>query len=100
MRKYMPAAVICGCLLIGSLYPRLLLEHHVKLVDEFGKEMEIEDEDELLFIRRYQSIIKNVVYPDQEKVKEILDFNYGILETLPNLILEKSGFFRDETSEL
>ena len=43
MRKYMPAAVICGCLLIGSLYPRLLLEHHVKLVDEFGKEMEIED---------------------------------------------------------
>ena len=43
MRKYMPAAVICGCLLIGSLYPRLLLEHHVKLVDEFGKEMEIEE---------------------------------------------------------
>ena len=43
MRKYMPAAVICGCLLIGSLSPRLLLEHHVKLVDEFGKEMEIED---------------------------------------------------------
>ena len=41
MRKYMTAAVICGCLLIGSLYPRLLLEHHVKLVDEFGKEMEI-----------------------------------------------------------
>ena len=43
MRKYMTAAVICGCLLIGSLYPRLLLAHHVKLVDEFGKEMEIED---------------------------------------------------------
>ena len=43
MRKYMPAAVICGCLLIGSLYPRLLLEQHVKLVDEFGKEMEIEE---------------------------------------------------------
>lgn len=43
MRKYMTAAVICGCLLIGSLYPRLLLEHHVKLVDEFGKEMKIED---------------------------------------------------------
>lgn len=42
MRKYMTAAVICGCLLIGSLYPKLLLEHHVKLVDEFGKEMEIE----------------------------------------------------------
>ena len=43
MRKYMTAAVTCGCLLIRSLYPRLLLEHHVKLVDEFGKEMEIED---------------------------------------------------------
>ena len=63
-------------------------------------EMEIEDEDELLFLRRYQSIVKNVVYPDQEKVKEILDSNYGILETFPNLVLEKSGFFRDETSEL
>ena len=43
MRKYMTAAVICGCLLIGSLYPGLLLEHHVKLVNEFGKEMEIDN---------------------------------------------------------
>lgn len=41
MKKYITAAVICGCLLIGSLYPKLLLEHHVKLVDDYGKEVEI-----------------------------------------------------------
>ena len=38
MKKYMMAAVLCGCLLIGSLYPRLLLKHHVMLVDEGGQE--------------------------------------------------------------
>lgn len=56
MRKYMTAAVICGCLLIGSLYPKLLLEHHVKLVDEFGKEMEIEDsyDREIPFILEFR----------------------------------------------
>lgn len=44
MKRYMTAAVICGCLLIGSLYPKLLLEHHVKLVDQQGKEMTVEGE--------------------------------------------------------
>lgn len=43
MKKYMTAAVICGCLLIGSLYPKLLLEHHVKLVDKSGNERKIEE---------------------------------------------------------
>ena len=43
MKKYMTAAVICGCLLIGSLYPKLLLEHHVKLVDQSGNERKIEE---------------------------------------------------------
>lgn len=42
MKKYMMLTAICGCLLIGSLYPRFLLEHHVKLVDETGKELVIE----------------------------------------------------------
>lgn len=42
MKKYMMITAICGCLLVGSLYPRLLLEHHVKLVDETGKELVIE----------------------------------------------------------
>lgn len=37
MKKYMTVAVLCGCLLIGSLYPRLLLKHHVMLVDEKGQ---------------------------------------------------------------
>lgn len=41
MKKHITAAVICACLLIGSLYPKLLLEHHVKLVDDYGKEVEI-----------------------------------------------------------
>lgn len=44
MKRYMSAAVICACLLIGSLYPKLLLEHHVKLVDRNGKEVTIEGE--------------------------------------------------------
>lgn len=44
MKRYMITAVICGCLLIGSLYPRLLLDHHVKLVDKNGKEIALEEE--------------------------------------------------------
>ena len=42
MKKYMMVTAICGCLLVGSLYPKFLLEHHVKLVDETGKELVIE----------------------------------------------------------
>lgn len=44
MKRYMITAVICGCLLIGSLYPRLLLGHHIKLVNEYGKEIAMEEE--------------------------------------------------------
>ena len=43
MKQYITAAVICGCLLIGSLYPKLLFEHHVKLVDSWGKEIAMEE---------------------------------------------------------
>lgn len=44
MKGYVMMAAICGCLLIGSLYPRLLLEHHVRLVNESGKEIVLEEE--------------------------------------------------------
>ncbi len=44
MKKYMTAAAICGCLLIGSLYPKLLLDHHVKLIDKNGIESTVEGE--------------------------------------------------------
>ena len=44
MKKYMTVAAICGCLLIGSLYPKLLLDHHVKLIDENGVEIIMEGE--------------------------------------------------------
>ena len=44
MNRYMTAAIICGCLLIGSLYPKLLLEHHVKLVNERGQEISMDEE--------------------------------------------------------
>lgn len=44
MKRYIMTAVICGCLLIGSLYPRLLLEHHIKLVNENRKEIAMEEE--------------------------------------------------------
>lgn len=44
MKRYMMISVLCGCLLIGSLYPRLLLDHHVRLVDEQGREIALEEE--------------------------------------------------------
>ena len=44
MKRYMTAAVICGCLLVGSLYPKMLLEHHVKLVNERGQEISLGEE--------------------------------------------------------
>ena len=44
MKRYMTAAVICGCLLVGSLYPKMLLEHHVKLVNERGQEISLDEE--------------------------------------------------------
>lgn len=44
MKRYMTAAAICGCLLIGSLYPKMLLQHQIKLVDEKGNVIETEDE--------------------------------------------------------
>lgn len=49
MKKYITAAVICGCLLIGSLYPKIFLDHNVKLVDKNGKEItgEIEYQEEI-----------------------------------------------------
>ncbi len=52
MKRYITAAVLCGCLLIGSLYPKLLLKHHVKLVDKNGKEVVMEGEyDESLPVK-------------------------------------------------
>ena len=44
MKNYMTAIALCGCLLIGSLYPKLLLDHHVKLVNQAGIEQTIESE--------------------------------------------------------
>ena len=44
MKRYMMMTAICGCLLIGSLYPRMILDHHVRLVDETGQEMMVEGE--------------------------------------------------------
>ena len=44
MKRYFVTAVLCGCLLIGSLYPRLILDHHVRLVNESGEEIVLEEE--------------------------------------------------------
>lgn len=44
MKQYITAAAICGCLLLGSLYPKLLLDHHVKLIDQNGAEIQVEGE--------------------------------------------------------
>ncbi|MBR4138364.1 MAG: hypothetical protein IKT88_00195 [Lachnospiraceae bacterium] len=42
MKNYCMAMALCGCLLIGSLYPKLLLDHHVKLVNQAGIEQNID----------------------------------------------------------
>lgn len=42
MKRTVLLAAICGCLLVGSLYPRLILEHHVKVIDESGNEVTTE----------------------------------------------------------
>lgn len=44
MKRYIMTAVICGCLLIGSLYPKMLLQHQLMLVDENGNVIETENE--------------------------------------------------------
>lgn len=44
MKRYMMITAICGCLLIGSIYPRMILEHHVRLIDEAGQERIVEGE--------------------------------------------------------
>lgn len=44
MKRYMMIAVLCGCLLVGSFYPRLILDHHVVLVDDDGNEMTVKGE--------------------------------------------------------
>lgn len=43
MKRTALLAAICGCLLVGSLYPRLILEHHVKVIDEAGNEVTAEN---------------------------------------------------------
>ena len=45
MKNYRAAIVLCGCLLIGSMYPKLLLDHHVKLVNRAGIEQTIDREE-------------------------------------------------------
>ncbi len=42
MKRYMMTGAVCVCLLIGSFYPKLILGHHLKLVDKNGKEMAVE----------------------------------------------------------
>lgn len=44
-KKYFTAIIFCGCLLIGSLYPKLLMEHHVKLIGTDGQEITEEMDD-------------------------------------------------------
>ena len=59
MKKYMTAVAICGCLLIGSLYPKLLLDHHVKLIDQNGVEIIMEGEyQEKIPVRLESGLLK------------------------------------------
>lgn len=42
MKRAVMTAAICGCLLIGSLYPKMLLDHHMKLIDGNGRTVKTE----------------------------------------------------------
>lgn len=44
MRQFLRVGMLIGCLLIGSFYPRMILDHHRILVDETGKKISIEGE--------------------------------------------------------
>lgn len=61
---------------------------------------EIEELEDRIEERRYQSILRSVVYPGTEEVATVLKDKYGILNSFPDIILEKSGFYQGETSEL
>ena len=37
MKHFLISGILCGCLLIGSFYPKFILEHHLRLFDEKGR---------------------------------------------------------------
>ena len=44
MKHFLMIGAICGCLFVGSFYPKIILNHHVRLVDETGKTVELPEE--------------------------------------------------------
>ena len=44
MRHFIMMGMLCGCLLIGSFYPQMILGHHLRLIDENGKEIMKQDD--------------------------------------------------------
>lgn len=44
-RTIIRAAVISGCLLVGSLYPQMILQNHLKLFNDKGVVLETEEID-------------------------------------------------------
>ena len=60
MKKYMTVATVTVCLLIGSLYPHMLLERHIRLVDSHGYEIETNGEYEKDIPVKYESGILRI----------------------------------------
>ena len=60
MKKYMTVAAVTVCLLIGSLYPQMLLERHVRLVDSQGYEIETNGEFKKDIPVKYESGILKI----------------------------------------
>ena len=61
MKNYITAAVLCFCLLFGSMYPRLILEHHVKLVGQDGQELAIEGDYQKDIPVKFESGVWNFI---------------------------------------
>ena len=60
MKNSLTVAAVTGCLLIGSLYPHMLLERHVRLVDSHGYEIETNGEYEKDIPVKYESGILRI----------------------------------------
>lgn len=68
--------------------------------ETLSEEVDATDTEEILQCRRVLTILQNVLHPDTEELKNILEDRVGIIESLSDEILKESGFYAKETEEL
>lgn len=68
--------------------------------ETLAEDIEAVDTEDLVQARRVLTILQNVVYPEAETLKDILESRVGIIDSLSDEILKESGFYAKETEEL